>query len=225
MAAARESRSGAREALEELCTRYWPPLYSFARRRGYTIEQAQDLTQSFFARLLEKGSLEAADRARGKFRSFLLGSFKHFLVNEWDREQAQKRGGGTVPIPIETEVAEGLYAQLAIDTETPEEVFERQWASAILDRAVATLKRECEKAGRGAVFACLEGSLHGEKIEGGHAEAARALGMTEGSVKVTVHRLRRRYRDLLRSEIEGTVSDDQEIDDEIRHLITVLGKG
>ena len=224
MAAVSQSASGASQALEELCTRYWPPLYSFARRRGYTIEESQDLTQSFFARLLEKGSLSAADRQRGRFRSFLLASFKHFLANEWDREHAQKRGGGAAPIPIETNVAEGFYARHPADSETPEVVFERQWATGVLERATAALKAECEGAGRGALFECLEGYLEGEKSRGGYATAAGVLGMTEGSVKVTVHRLRRRYRDLLRAEVAATVENDTEIEDEIRHLIAVLGR-
>ena len=224
MAAARESRTGSRDALEELCRRYWPPLYSFARRRGHAVEQAQDLTQSFFARILEKASLGAADPARGRFRSFLLTSFKHFMANEWDRDHAQKRGGRHVPVPIETELAEGLYAHIPSDTGTPEDVFERQWASGVLNRAAATLKDECAVAGRGALFECLEVYLRGETLDGGYAEAASRLGMTEGSVKVTVHRLRRRYRDLLRTEIASTVSDDNEIEEEVRYLIGVLSK-
>lgn len=224
MAAARESASGSREALEELCSRYWPPLYSFARRRGYTIEESQDLTQSFFARFLEKRSFGAADRRRGRFRSFLLASFKHFLANEWDRGRAQKRGGGAAPIPIETDVAEGFYALHPVDAETPDVVYERQWAAGVLERATAALKTECTGAGREALFECLQDYLQGETARGGYATAARVLGMTEGSIKVTVHRLRRRYRDLLRAEVATTVDDDAEIEDEIGYLIAVLGR-
>ena len=226
MAAVRESASGSREALEDLCTRYWPPLYSFARRRGYSMEEAQDLTQSFFARFLQKGSFSAADRERGRFRSFLLASFKHFLANEWDRDRAQKRGGGVAPVPIEVrpDVAEGLYARHPVDAETPEVIYERQWAWDLLERATAALQTECIKAGRGRLFACLQAYLEGDSVEGGYAAAAQALGMTEGSVKVTVHRLRRRYRDLLRAEIARTVEEDSDIDAELRHLITVLGR-
>ena len=153
-----------------------------------------------------------------------MASFKHFLANEWDRERAQKRGGGAAPIPIETDVAEGFYSLHPVDTETPDVVYERQWAAGVLERATSALKTECTNAGREALFESLQDCLQGETARGGYAAAARVLGMTEGSVKVTAHRLRRRYRDLLRAEVATTVDDDAEIDDEIGYLIAVLGR-
>lgn len=221
MAASREPTAGARAALSQLCELYWPPLYGYARRHGYTIEEAQDLTQAFFARFLEKGDVQAADPRRGKFRSFLLSAFKHFLSNERDREHAKKRGGGQVMLALEFETAEARYAAEPADNLTPEALFERQWALGVIDRVLATLRADFAKAGRENMFERLKGCLIGEK-EGAYANVARALGTTEGAVKVTVHRLRRRFRDVLRAEIMVTVSDDSEVDDEIRYLLTVL---
>jgi RNA polymerase sigma-70 factor (ECF subfamily) len=223
MKAARESQSGSGAALDELCTRYWPPLYGFARRRGYPVEQAQDLTQAFFARVLEKHALDAADQNRGRFRSFLLASFKHFLANDWDREHTLKRGGAFAHVALDLDTGEAFYAAQPVETLTPEMVFERQWALGILDRAASVVRGECVASGKEATFERLKGYLEGDKSEGSYADAARALGTTEGAVKVTVHRLRRRYREALRAEIASTVSDDSEIDDEIAHLITALG--
>jgi len=224
MTAARDSGAASRDALEELCTRYWPPLYSFARQRGYPVEQAQDVTQSFFARLIESRSLKAADPQRGRFRSFLLASFTHFLANDWDRERAQKRGGGMVLVPIEVETAEGIYLSHPLDTLTPERIFERQWALGVLERATATLRDECVRSGKHTLFERLKGYVEGDKSDGSYADAARTLGTTEGAVKVTVHRLRRRYREVLREEIGATVSDDADIEDEIAHLVATLSR-
>jgi RNA polymerase sigma factor (sigma-70 family) len=221
MAASREPTPASREALSQLCESYWPPLYGFARRNGYSVEQAQDLTQSFFARFLEKHDVKAADPHRGRFRSFLLGSFKHFLANEYDREHTSKRGGGHVFIALEVEGAEARYAAEPADTLTPEAVFERQWAQGMLDRAVGTLRAEFAGTGKERMFEHLEGFLYGEK-EAGYGDLARVLGTTEGAIKVTVHRLRRRFRDVLRADITATVSDDSEIDDEIRYLLAAL---
>lgn len=222
MAASRDSTPTSREALAELCERYWPPLYSYARRHGYSVDQAQDLTQAFFARFLEKRDVQAADPQRGRFRSFLLTSFKHFVANEHDRERAQKRGGGQVPIALEVETAEARYAAEPPDKLTPEALFERQWALDVIDRGLAKVRADYVKAGKEAMFERLKGFLIGEKEQGGYADVARTLGTTEGAIKVTVHRLRRRFRDVLRAEIMATVSDDSEIDDEIRYLIAVL---
>jgi len=222
MAASRDLAPGSHEALSQLCERYWPPLYSYARRHGYSVDQAQDLTQAFFARFLEKRDVQAADPQRGRFRSFLLTSFKHFVANEHDRERAKKRGGGQVPIALEVETAEARYAAEPPDTLTPEALFERQWALGVIDRAMARLRADLVEAGKEATFEHLKGFLIGEKEEGGYADIARTLGTTEGAIKVTVHRLRRRFRDQLRVEIGATVSDDSEIDEEIRYLIAVL---
>lgn len=222
MAASSDSTPASREALAELCERYWPPLYSYARRHGYSVDQAQDLTQAFFARFLEKRDVQAADPQRGRFRSFLLTSFKHFVANEHDRERAQKRGGGQLPIALGVEIAEARYAAEPPDKLTPEALFERQWALGVIDRALAKVRADYVKAGKEVTFERLKGFLIGEKEQGGYADIARTLGTTEGAIKVTVHRLRRRFRDVLRAEIMATVSDDSEIDDEIRYLIAVL---
>lgn len=210
--------------MAELCELYWPPLYAFARRRGHTIEEAQDLTQAFFARLLEKRTVEAADPERGRFRSFLLASFKHFAANERERHKAQKRGGGRLPIALEFETAEADYAAEPADTLTPEALFERRWALGVIDRAMAMLRAECVGSGKEAMFDRVQDLIIGDKTAGGYAATARTLNTTEGALKVTIHRLRRRFRALLRAEIGATVADDSEIDDEIRHLMTVLGE-
>ena len=222
MAASREPSPGAQEALAELCQRYWPPLYAYARRNGYSVEQAQDLTQGFFVRFLEKHTVRAADPARGRFRSFLIASFKHFLANERHRERAQKRGGGQVPLSLEFERAEARYTAEPRDVLTPEALFERQWALGVIERVQTVLAAESADAGKGAAFERLKGYLVGEREPGGYAEIARALGTTEGAIKVTAHRLRRRFRELLRSEIAATVSEDSEIDAELNHLMSVL---
>jgi RNA polymerase sigma factor (sigma-70 family) len=222
VAASRDSAPGSREALSQLCERYWQPLYSYARRQGYSVEQAQDLTQAFFARFLEKRDVQDADPGRGKFRSFLLSSFKHFLANEYDRERAKKRGGDQVMIALEVDAAEARYAAEPADELTPEMLFERQWALALIDRVMTTLRADLARSGKEATFDQLKGLLMGEKEEGGYAHIARALGTTEGALKVTVHRLRRKFQNALRAEITATVSDDSEIDEEIRYLIGVL---
>ena len=222
MAASRASSPGGDEALEELCQRYWPPLYAYARRNGYSVEQAQDLTQAFFARFLEKRAVRAADPARGKFRSFLLTSFKHFMANERDRERAQKRGGGQIPFSLEFEREEARYTTEPREMLTPEALFERQWALGVIDRAQTMLAAESARAGKGAAFERLKGYLVGEKEPGGYAEIARSLGVSEGAIKVTVHRLRRRFREFLRAEIAATVSQDSEIDAELKYLMAVL---
>jgi RNA polymerase sigma factor (sigma-70 family) len=222
MKASRESTPGSREALSRLCEIYWPPLYSFARRQGHGVEQAQDLTQAFFARFLEKHDVQDADPARGRFRSFLLSSFKHFLANEYDRERAKKRGGGQVMIALEVDAAEARYSAEPADKLTPEALFEQQWAHGLVDRVTNMLRADLVKAGKEASFEQLKDLLMGEKEPGGYASIARALGTTEGAVKVTVHRLRRKFRDLLRAEIAATVADDGEIEDEIRYLMAIV---
>lgn len=220
--AGRDPTPGSRAALAELCELYWPPLYAYARRQGHPVEEAQDLTQAFFARLLEKRYVQAADPQRGRFRSFLLASFKHFVANERDREHAQKRGGGQPPVSLEFDAVEDRYAAEPLTNLTPEAVFERQWALGVIDRVLAALGAECVKAGKAPIFDHVKDLLVGEKSPGGYAAIADTLDTTEGAIKVTVHRLRRRFRHLLRVEIEATVSDDSEIEDEIRHLIAVL---
>ena len=225
MAARHGSAGEGQAALELLCERYWAPLYGYARRQGHSVEQAQDLTQGFFARFLEKQDVRAADPTRGKFRSFLLASFKHYLSNAGDRERAQKRGGGQPLLSLEFETAEAKYQIEPLDALTPEALFERQWALGLIDRVHASLGDESAQAGKAELFERLRGVVVGERITGGYVQIARELGTTEGAIKVTVHRLRGRFRELLRAEIGATVSDDAEIDGELRHLIAVLSDG
>ena len=222
MKASRASAPGSREALSQLCELYWPPLYGFARRQGYSVEQAQDLTQAFFARFLEKQDVQDADPARGRFRSFLLGSFKHFLANEYDRERAKKRGGDQVKIALEVDAAEARFVAEPADDLTPEALFERQWALGVIDRVMDALRADLMKSGKEATFDELKGLLVGEKEQGGYAAIARTLGTSEGAIKVTVHRLRQKFRERLRAEIAATVADDAEIEDEIRYLMAIL---
>jgi len=222
--AGRDDSPRAAEALEQLCRTYWYPLYAFVRRRGHGPEDAQDLTQAFFARLIAKRDLAAVDRTRGRFRSFLIAAMQHFLANEWDKARAQKRGGGVRVISLDAVSAEARYAREPADLETPELIFERRWAMALLDKVLVRLRGEYEARGQGDLFEALKGTLGGGGAEG-HAATAERLGMTEGAVKVAAHRLRRRYRDLLRGEIAGTVASPDDVDDELRHLLAVLGGG
>ena len=224
LAAGREPTTGSRAAFSELCQLYWPPVYAFARRQGYEVHEAEDLTQAFFTRLLEKHVVQAADPQRGRFRSFLLASFKNFVANERDREHAQKRGSGQVIVGLDFESAEARYSAEPVDTLTPDAVFERQWAVGVLDRVLVTLRAECIAAGKVELFDQVRDLLGGDRGPGGYAAIARSLGTTEGAVKVNVHRLRRRYGDLLRANIEATVSDASEVDDEIAYLMTVVSR-
>lgn len=224
LAAARGSVSPcAAEAMAELCRVYWYPLYAYVRRRGYDVHEAEDLTQEFFLRLLAKNYLAAADREKGKFRAFLLASLKHFLANEWDRAEAQKRGGGQVILGLDTLSAESRYRLEPWHDLTPEKLFERQWALTVLDQVLGRLGAESHVLdGRQAVFDRLKQFLTGSHRSASYAEVAAELEMTEGAVKVAVHRLRRRYRQLLRDEIAQTVAGPEEIDDEIRYLLSCL---
>jgi RNA polymerase sigma factor (sigma-70 family) len=212
------SSSAAGDALAQLCETYWYPLYAFLRSRGHTAEDAQDLTQAFFARVLERRTLASADPARGRFRSFLLASLKNFAANEREREQAQKRGGGTSVVPLEIETAELRFQLEPRTDETPERVFDRQWALILLDTVLQQLQTEMTRAGRDGHFAQLKEFLTGENVSPGYAAAASALGMSEGATRVAVHRLRRRFAQLVRREIAQTVSSADEIDDELRYL-------
>lgn len=213
------------DALASLCEAYWYPLYAFVRRCGYDADRAQELTQEFFARLLEKGYLRDADPVRGRFRSFLLAAMRHFLSNERDRLGAVKRGGRAAIVSMEIETAEGIYTREVPDTETPEVIFERRWALTTLERALARLRAEFEREGKQALLARLEGFLTGESETAPYAEVAKQLGMSEAAVKVAVHRLRKRYGALLRDEIGQTVLDPAEVDDEIRALFRAVGAG
>lgn len=214
----------AAAALEELCRGYWFPLYAYARRAGQDVPAAEDLTQEFFARLLQKDYLRVADRRRGRFRWFLLTAFKCFLANEWDRERALKRGGGQRPIPLDALTAEQRYHLEPADRHSADLLFERRWAMTLLEAARSRLQSEFTTAGKGDRFQLLEGSLPGERGELTYAELGAKLGISEGAVKTEVHRMKRRYAELMRAEVARTVADEAEVDLELRHLIDVLGR-
>lgn len=212
----------ARASLEKLCQSYWYPLYAFVRRQGHGPHDAQDLTQEFFARLLEKNYLGDVDRARGRFRSFLLASLKHFLANEWDRRRAQKRGGGQVHVPIDPQSAEERYGLEPGHAQTPEKLFERRWALTLLDQVLEKLSAEFAATGKAEQFEQLKATLTNDRGTVPYASIATNLGQSEGAVKVAVHRLRQRYREVLRAEIAHTVATPAEVEEELRHLFSAL---
>ena len=213
----------AHDALAKLCQAYWYPLYAYVRRRGFSPPDAEDLTQEFFARFLEHHWVSDADREKGRFRSFLLSAMNHFLANEWDKARAQKRGGGAPLLPLEFDAAETRYTHEPADNTTPEQHFERRWAMTLLETVVNRLRAEYEADGKAALFAALNPCLVGDRTSQPYGELARALGLTEGAVKSAVHRLRQRYRQLLRDEIAQTVANPGEVEEELHHLIVVLG--
>lgn len=224
VAAARRDEVGqtrAREALEELCRLYWFPLYAFVRSCGYSAADAQDLTQSFFARIIETGGFQSADRERGRFRSYLLGAMKHFLANEWHRAKTQKRGGRMRFIEWDALDPEGRYTEASQQWENPEHRFDCEWALQIVSASLKALRDEMVDAGKRDRFDLLKGSLTGEG-ELSREEVAARLGISEGAVKVAVHRLRQRYRELLRAAIAETVSNEADLNDEMRYLVEVL---
>jgi RNA polymerase sigma factor (sigma-70 family) len=221
LAAARGGDSPpAADALAELCRTYWYPLYAYIRRRGYETHEAEDLTQDFFTRLLAKDYLAGVAREKGKFRSFLLVALKHFLANEWDRAQAQKRGGGKAIIALDALTAENRYRLEPADTLTPERLFEQQWALTVLEQTLDRLQAEFVANGKRELFETLKRFLTGDGQPSSYAEVGAELGMSAGAVKVAVHRLRRRYRQLLRDQIAQTVASPDEIDEEIHYLLS-----
>ena len=222
-AAGRSSSPESAKALAALCETYWYPLYAYVRRGGHSAHEAQDLTQEFFARLLARRNLRAADRQRGKFRTFLLTSLKNFLANEWRKEQAQKRGGGRASVALDFSAGETRYSLEPAHELTPERIFERRWALTLLDQAITKLRDEYAAKGNAELFEALKGSLGGEAAAAGYAELADRLDMTEGALKTAAHRLRRRCRELLRAEIAQTVAKDADIDDELRELFSAVG--
>ncbi len=213
----------AAAALEKLCQAYWYPLYAFVRRKGHEREEAQDLTQEFLVRLLEKNYLAHADRNKGKFRSFLLAALNHFLTNDWRRAQAAKRGGGQALISLDAATAEQQYALEPVSDLTPEKIYERRWALTLLDQALARLQKEMLAAGKAGQFDKLRGFLTSEPGENDYEAAAAQLEMTAGAVAVAVHRLRQRYRELVREVIAHTVGSSAEVEDEIRWLFGAVG--
>jgi RNA polymerase sigma-70 factor (ECF subfamily) len=220
LAAASPQRKEARSALSSLCESYWYPLYAYVRRRGYLPDHAQDLTQEFFKRVLEGRYLDRADPDKGRFRAFILTSLKFFLADEGDRERAQKRGGGAV-LPLEFSSGEERYQREPAHDETPEKVFERRWALSVLDRVVERLRNEFVQHGRPEHFERLKVFLLGQS-DAPYTLLAREMHTSEGALKVAIHRLRKRYRDLFRQEIAHTVADPAEAESEIRYLAAVL---
>jgi RNA polymerase sigma factor (sigma-70 family) len=222
IAAGQNDREKALEALAKLCSAYWYPLYVFARRLGYAAPQTEDLTQEFFAQLLERNDLVEVRPERGRFRSFLLASFKHLLANEYHRQQAQKRGGRVTILSLEYEDPETRYRLEPADPVTPETLFERRWAMTVLDRALQRVREEYAASEKADLFDELKQFLSDERATP-HASIAAKYGISVGAVGVSIHRLRKRYAEVLREEISHTVSSPEEVDDEIRHLIAVVG--
>ncbi len=212
----------ARDALARLCQTYWFPLYAYVRRRGQSPEDAQDLTQEFFARLLEKNWVADADQEKGRFRSFLLSAMNHFLADEWDKARAQKRGGGTPPLRLQLDTAETRYGREPADNTTPERSFELRWALTLLETVLNRLRGEFTSDGKAEWFAALHPCLVGERTAQPYAALAARLSVSEGTVKSAVHRLRQRYRQLLREEIGQTVAAPADVEEELRHLFAVL---
>ncbi len=212
-----------REALAGLCAAYWFPLYSFIRWQGYSRSDAEDLIQGFFARLIEKNDLAVADPARGRFRTFLLASLRHYMANQRDRQQALKRGGGVKIVSIDALAAEARLERVPSHTRTPDREFDRQWALSVLERALSDLRVEYEGRGRSKLFEVLSPLLTGSVDEGAsHADAARRAGLSPGAAKVALHRLRSRYRNAIRRLVAETCDDDGEVEAELRHLLRAL---
>jgi RNA polymerase sigma-70 factor (ECF subfamily) len=212
----------ARDALAKLCQTYWYPLYAYVRRRGHSVHDAQDLTQAFFTRLLERHWVGDAKQERGRFRTFLLTAMSRFLSDEWDKLRAQKRGGGIPLLPLQLDTGETRYGNEPADNSTPEQYFERRWALTLLDTVLQRLRGEYEREGKGALFAALHPTLVGDRELQPYAKLTAVLDMQEGAVKVAVHRLRKRYRQLLREEIAKTMAESEDIDEELRHLFAVV---
>ncbi|MEK7685479.1 MAG: sigma-70 family RNA polymerase sigma factor [Verrucomicrobiota bacterium] len=222
LAAGQPDSPQAQAALETLCRTYWYPLYAYVRRRGHGPEDAQDLTQEFFAQLLRKNYPARAERAKGRFRTFLLHALSQFLVDQRERATALKRGGGQIVISLDAEAPEDRYRLEPPDELTPEKLFERRWAQTILDQALARLRAEFLAAGNSETYEVLQAFEPGDQSPLSYAEAAERLGVSESAVKSMIHRLRQRHRELVREEIARTVPTVAEIDEELRHLVAVL---
>jgi RNA polymerase sigma factor (sigma-70 family) len=221
-AAADSSDPQRQEALGDLCQAYWPPLYAFLRRRGHSPEDAQDLTQGFFARVLERRDFRAADPARGRFRSFLLSALQHYAINEHERASTVKRGGRVQRLSLDFEEVERTYVLEARHDDSPDRVFNRKWAAISLDRALVRLRDECHTVGKGALADALLPYLTDTGQLPAYRTVAVQLGLTEGATKVAVHRLRQRFGAILRLEIAETVLAPADVDDEVRELIRAL---
>ncbi len=222
LSAGRKSSPQAAVALEELCRTYWFPLYAYVRRQGESKEDAEDLTQAFFARFLAKNYLEGLRSERGKFRAFLLAALKHFLANEWDKARRQKRGGGVAPLALDWQDADTRYQLEPADRLSPDKLYDRAWAVTLLERVIARLRAESAAEGKAGLFDPLKPFLMVGQNAIPYAQAATGLGMAEGAVRVAVHRLRRRYRELLRAEIAQTLADPAQVAEELRALFSAF---
>jgi RNA polymerase sigma factor (sigma-70 family) len=223
-AAAHSDTTRAHAALEHLCRIYWYPIYHFIRRQGRDTHDAQDLTQEFFARLLEKNWIADADQSCGRFRSFMLLVLKRFLTAEWRKANAQKRAGNLHALPFTLDTAETRYTHEPADHSTPELAFEKQWALTLLDTVLRNLGADYQKDGHGHLFEVLKPSLAGSRETQPYASLAATLSLSEGAVRVAVHRLRERYRERLKAEVACTVDSPTEVEDELRHLFRVLSR-
>ena len=221
LTAARHDTTRAHDALAQLCQTYWHPLYAYVRRRGYSPEDAEDLTQGFFAALLQRNAVSAVSPDKGRFRSFLLASLNHFISDEWDKARAEKRGGNKV-ISFDTQAAETWLDQVPSKDITPEKAFELRWAVTLLEQVYRTLEEEHRQQGKGELFDALRGTLAGPGNSAPYAELGQKLGLNEGAVKVAVHRLRQRYRALLREAIAQTVATEAEVEEESRYLLRIV---
>jgi RNA polymerase sigma-70 factor (ECF subfamily) len=224
LAATQEPSPESAAALEAICRAYWPPLYAYARRCGHSSHDAQDLTQEFFALLLEKRWLETADRGKGRLRTFLVAALKNFMCKEWRRESAQKRGGRLPHVPMDTAFAESGCAAAAAASLAPDEVFDRQWALTLLDLTLKRLQAEFAAAGKGADYETLKVCLMAAPGAVDYAAVARRLGGNAGAARVAVHRLRKRFRELSREEVSHTLAEGADLDEELRYLAATLAR-
>ncbi|HUB87245.1 MAG TPA: sigma-70 family RNA polymerase sigma factor [Verrucomicrobiae bacterium] len=221
LTAGRSDTTRARDALARLCQIYWYPLYAYVRHRGYPPHDAQDLTQEFFTRLLERRSFASANPARGKFRSFILAAMNNFLAGEWKKNCAEKRGGGRLMFSLDLAAAEERFEPA--DDSSPDKIFDRQWALTLLSEVLSRLESEYQSEGKGELFAALKQTLLGTRESQPYSELARELAMTENAVKIAVHRLRKRYRELIHDEIANTL-DGGNVEEEMRHLFRALAQ-
>lgn len=212
----------ARSALQELCQVYWYPLYSFVRFQGEDADSAADFTQAFFADLLQRDDLKKVDPGLGRFRSFLLAALKNFLKNQWNKQRAQKRGGGRVPFSLDFQVADQKFGDLAEESGTPDQIFERQWALTLIERVHNSLRQQFAKKGKAHLFDHLKIFLGGKSQESTIAQVAEKLGMSEVATKVTIHRMRTQFGSELRAQIQSTVATEEEVEEEIQHLFDAL---
>jgi RNA polymerase sigma factor (sigma-70 family) len=224
IAAGRRSTPQSEKALAELCGNYWYPLYAYVRRRGHSREDAEDLTQSFFARFLERNYLGGLRSEKGRFRAFLLASLKNFLANEWRKSRRQKRGGPIPLLSLDWQDADSRYQIDPADNVSPDRIYDREWALALLERVITRLRDECAAADKAQLFDQLKPFLTADKSAVPYPQVAANLRMAEGAVRVSVHRLRRRYRELLRDEISQTLSDPAQLADEMQALLSAFGQ-